>query len=439
MPDTKPDRAFTKSRLIKELSWTCQLPQTKIKELMENLLAIAKREAKTTFVIPGLCKFEVVRRKPRKVRNPRTGETFMLPEREALRITAPRSLKMVFAKPVEPEPAVAEPAPPQAAEPPAPQAADQPPAAQVAPAAGPAAAETPAPTTETPAPAAAAAAPAATPTPQAAEPPATQALQATEQPPAAQVAPAAEPATAETPAPVAETPAPVTEAPAPAAETPAPATDETPAPATETPAPTAEAPAPAAEAPAPVAETPEPPPALGPDDLISFRCPRCRQEVEATGDMVGFETECPTCGNPITVPARSEPGTLHADSASADEPPVLRTPVVSSQEAESMSPEKLKGLTIRIDVDALGLGGQKPSEDPPPEMMVSFICPTCKQEIEASRDMVGETTACPNCGSPLLVPAESASNTLHGSPNADPKVIQAMKGRTMRIEMGEDF
>ena len=358
MPDTKPDRTFTKSRLIKELSWTCQLPQTKIKELMENLLAITKREAKTTFVIPGLCKFEVVRRKPRKVRNPRTGETFMLPEREALRITAPRSLKMVFAKPVEPEPAAAEPA--------------------------------------------------ATPTPQAAEPPT----------PAAE-APAAEPA-----------------AQAPASE---PAASETPVPAAEAPAPTAEAPAPAAETPAQAAETSEPPPALGPDDLISFRCPRCRQEVEATGDMVGFETECPTCGNPITVPAKSEPGTLHATRASADEPPVLRTPVVSSQEAESMSPEKLKGLTIRIDVDALGLGGQKPSEDPPPEMMVSFICPTCKQEIEASRDMVGETTACPNCGSPLLVPAESASNTLHASPNADPKVIQAMKGRTMRIEMGEDF
>ena len=75
-----------------------------------------------------------------------------------------------------------------------------------------------------------------------------------------------------------------------------------------------------------------------------------------------------------------------------------------------------KGLTIRIDVDSLGLGGaQKAAEDPPPEMMVSFICPTCKQEIEASRDMAGETTACPNCGSPLLVPAESASNTLHAS------------------------
>ena len=323
MPETKPAKAFTKSRLVKELSWTCQLPQTKTKEILESLVAITKREAGATFVLPGLCKFEVVRRKPRKVRNPRTGETFMLPEREALRVTAPRSLKMAFARPVGQEP-------PQEA------------------------------------------------------------------------APAQEPA-------------------------PAPAQEPAPTPAQE-PAPTQAA----ADA---------PPPALGPDDLVSFRCPRCKQEVEATGDMVGLETECPTCGNPITVPAKSEPGTLHAGgSSSADEPPVLRTPVVSSQEAETLSPEKLKGLTIRIDVDSLGLGGaQKQSEDPPPEMMVSFICPACKQEIEASRDMVGETTACPNCGSPLLVPAESASNTLHASPNADQKTIQAMKGRTMRIDMGEEF
>ena len=68
MPETKPAKAFTKSRLVKELSWTCQLPQTKIKEILESLVAITKREAGATFVLPGLCKFEVVRRKPRKVR-----------------------------------------------------------------------------------------------------------------------------------------------------------------------------------------------------------------------------------------------------------------------------------------------------------------------------------------------------------------------------------
>ena len=347
MPDIRQNRAFTKSRLIKELSWTCELPQTKVKAIMENLVVIAKREAHSTFVVPGLCKLEVVRRKPRKVRNPRTGETFMLPEREALKITAPRSLKLAFAKPVEPD-----------AE------AQEAPAATTGDTAGQAAAAVAAPETAAPA-----------------------------------------------------------QAPEPAA------------PADETAAPAAEA---AATAPEPA----EPEPAVDPEALISFRCPRCKQEVEATGDMVGFETECPTCGHPIKVPAKSEPGTLHGGTATADDkdsPPVLHAPVVSSTEAESLSPEKLKGLTIRIDVDTLGLGDQKPADEPSPEQMVSFICLACKQEIEASRDMAGEKTACPNCGEPLVVPAESTSNTLHASPNADAKTLQAMKGRTMRIDIGDDF
>ena len=83
--DKKP---FTKSRLVKELSWTCELPQTKVKAMLDALAEIARREARNTFVLPGMCKLEIVRRKPRKVRNPRTGETFMLPERDALRSRA---------------------------------------------------------------------------------------------------------------------------------------------------------------------------------------------------------------------------------------------------------------------------------------------------------------------------------------------------------------
>ena len=355
-------KPFTKSRLIKELSWTCELPQTKVKAILETLVEISRREARNTLVLPGICKLEVVRRKPRKVRNPRTGETFMLPERDALRITAPRSLKLACARVVEtaavPEPAAA-----------------QEPVAQ----------DATAPAATVPA-----EAPSAEPQPPSAEPQPTAAEPAAEQP---QAAPEAE----------------VPEAAAPQQEEPA----------------------------APV-------PPVDPDALISFRCPRCRQEVEATGDMVGFETECPTCGNPIKVPAQSEPGTIHgvaADGSAPDgETAVRHAQTVSSHEAESISPEKLKGLTIRIDVDALGLGGQQKTEDePPPEQMVSFVCIACKQEIEASRDMVGETTACPNCGAPIVVPAESTSNPLHGSPTADSKAIQAMKGRTMRIDMGEDF
>ena len=138
--------------------------------------------------------------------------------------------------------------------------------------------------------------------------------------------------------------------------------------------------------------------------------------------------------------------TIHGAAADGDAPDdgetlIRHAQTVSSHEAESISPEKLKGLTIRIDVDALGLGDQQKTEDEPAaEQMVSFVCPACKQEIEASRDMAGETTACPNCSAPLVVPAESTSNTLHDtSQEIDPKTIQAMKGRTMRIDMGEDF
>lgn len=303
--EATPSRAFTKSRLIKELSWKCQLPQVKTKAFLEALVEIARREAPTAFALPGICKLEVVRRKPRKVRNPRTGETFILPEREALKITAPRSLKVLFAKAVEP-------------------------AEQI-------------------------------------------------------------PDTEDTPAPV---------------DTPAPETVP--------------------------AETP---PAPAPDALISFRCPRCRQEIEVTGDMAGLESECPTCGNPLVIPGVSEPGTIHA--ASADATP--KGEVVSTKEAEKLSPEKLNGLTIRIDVDALGLDGEAENAAPVEEQMVSFTCPTCRQEIEASVDMVGETVPCPNCGGAITVPAQSESNTLHADETVDQSMKAAMKSRTMRIDMSGEF
>lgn len=398
MPTNKTTKAFTRSRLIKELSWSCELPQTSVKLFLEKLVEIAKREAKTTFVIPGLCKLDVVRRKSRKVRNPRTGQTIILPEREALRISASRALKMAVARVIEPEVA-------------------------------PATTSAPVVQVETPAAPTAPTAPVVPPVDQTA--------------PVVPQAPAEEEAQAVSVSPEApaETPVAAVESESTAEEQAAPVTEEQAAPETaeETPA-AAEEPAPVAEA--PVAEEPvaEAPVAVDPNKLISFRCSRCHQEVEATGDMVGIEAECPTCGNPITVPAESEPGTMHGAPVANEQAVEEATKqTVSSQEAESMSPDKLKWLTIRIDVDSLNLGDSQGADTPAGEQMISFICPACKQEIEASANMIGESTACPNCGAPLVVPSESASNTLHASQNADPRTLQAMKGRTMRIDMGDDF
>jgi DNA-directed RNA polymerase subunit RPC12/RpoP len=355
---------------------------------LETLLKIARREACNTFVLPGICKLEVVRRKPRKMRNPRTGESFMLPERDALRITAPRSLKLACAKVIAPAPVVApsETSTPSD-KPAAPMSAEEPTAnssAEVAEA-------TPVEAVATPV-----------------EQPAETAAEPTPAEPA--VEPAAEAAPAEPVAESVEQPA----EPPPAEQTDA--QEE-------------------AAAPAPI---------IDPNILISFRCPRCQQEVEATGDMVGFETECPTCGNPMMVPAESELGTIHAAGNNGEDDGLIRhAQTVSTREAESISPEKLKSLTIRIDVGSLGLDTPQPEEakdEPQSEQMVSFFCSACNQEIEASRDMIGEATICPACGAPLTVPAESAANTLHDdSQEKDPKVLQAMKGRTMRIDLGDDF
>lgn len=384
-------KSFSRSRLVKELSWTCELPQTKVNAVLTALAELARREAPNTFVLPGICKLEVVRRKPRKMRNPRTGESFMLPERDALRITAPRSLKLACAKVIAPAP--------------------QPPVEQVQAAENPAEPASPAPV----------AAPAAEPT--------------------------AAPVEAAAPAPAEPAEAPVeAAAPAPAepAEAPVEAAAAAPAEPAEVPV-EAAAPAPAepAEEPAPQ-EPAQPEQPIDPNALISFRCSRCHQEVEATGDMVGIETECPTCGNPITVPAVSEPGTIHAGGASSESAePAPPAQTVSTREAEALSPEALKGLTIRIDVDALGLDGpaKKPEKaEPPTEQLISFVCEACKQEIEATRDLIGEKMLCPGCGAPIVVPAESAANTLHAAPqDTDQKTLQAMKGRTMRIDIGDDF
>ena len=90
---TTGKKPFSRSRLIKELSWTCGLPQTTVKTLLETLTAVARREASNTFVLPGICKLEVVRRKPRKVRNPRTGEQMDIPTSRTVKFSPAKTLR----------------------------------------------------------------------------------------------------------------------------------------------------------------------------------------------------------------------------------------------------------------------------------------------------------------------------------------------------------
>ena len=67
---------------------------------------------------------------------------------------------------------------------------------------------------------------------------------------------------------------------------------------------------------------------------------------------------------------------------------------------------------------------------------ISFVCESCHTEIEASPDMIGETTECPACGAKLVVPDNRDDGIVrHASPA--PAAGGAIKNRTIRIELDD--
>ncbi len=69
---------------------------------------------------------------------------------------------------------------------------------------------------------------------------------------------------------------------------------------------------------------------------------------------------------------------------------------------------------------------------------ISFLCPSCNTEIEASLDMCGLETECPACGAKIKVPKPETESDGVVRHTEDSKVrTQALKSRTIRIELGD--
>ena len=67
----------------------------------------------------------------------------------------------------------------------------------------------------------------------------------------------------------------------------------------------------------------------------------------------------------------------------------------------------------------------------------SFLCSSCGTEIQATPDMIGQEAECPACGAKLVVPAPAENDGVkrHATNDVDLKRTQAMKSRTIRIEL----
>ena len=68
----------------------------------------------------------------------------------------------------------------------------------------------------------------------------------------------------------------------------------------------------------------------------------------------------------------------------------------------------------------------------------SFVCDKCHTEIEASPDLIGQETECPACGAKLTIPDNRKDGIArYAAGEADPDHVQAMKSRTIRIDLGD--
>jgi DNA-binding protein HU-beta len=90
MADAKP---LTKSQILDHIAKKTGATKKLAGLFVDELVALAYKEAKKQFIIPGLGKLVVVNRKKRNGRNPQTGETIVIPARKALKFRIGKQAK----------------------------------------------------------------------------------------------------------------------------------------------------------------------------------------------------------------------------------------------------------------------------------------------------------------------------------------------------------
>lgn len=86
-------KAMTKSQIADHLCKKTGTTKKVATEFLEELSALAYREAKNSFTIPGLGKLVLVNRKARMGRNPATGEAIKIPAKRVVKFRVAKAAK----------------------------------------------------------------------------------------------------------------------------------------------------------------------------------------------------------------------------------------------------------------------------------------------------------------------------------------------------------
>jgi DNA-binding protein HU-beta len=88
-------RRMGKMELFAHFADKFDLKRTLVRDLFEELMHLSEKELKRAneFVLPGMCKLVVQRRKARDGRNPATGETIKIPAKTVVKARIAKQLK----------------------------------------------------------------------------------------------------------------------------------------------------------------------------------------------------------------------------------------------------------------------------------------------------------------------------------------------------------
>jgi len=86
-------KALTKSQIVATLAETVGLTKKQAVESLDALAALAYKNAKNSFTIPGLGKLVLVNRKARMGRNPATGETIKIAAKRVVKFRVAKAAK----------------------------------------------------------------------------------------------------------------------------------------------------------------------------------------------------------------------------------------------------------------------------------------------------------------------------------------------------------
>jgi DNA-binding protein HU-beta len=86
-------KSMTKSQIADHLAGKAGIAKKLAVQILEDLVALAYREAKNVFPLPGLGKLVLANRKARMGRNPQTGEPIKIPAKRVVKFRVAKAAK----------------------------------------------------------------------------------------------------------------------------------------------------------------------------------------------------------------------------------------------------------------------------------------------------------------------------------------------------------